>query len=96
MPNNCINLDCVVSLRYIASRLCGSFCGKQAMSVLIAFNSPLNLLEVMAGNDCAARVLSRELIVALNKVFQGKRISAEVASGTLGRYLRSNYHCPAY
>jgi len=39
---------------------------------------------------------SKELIVALNGVYKGMRITSESATEVLGKYLRSNYSCAAY
>ncbi|MEW8187520.1 MAG: hypothetical protein AB2794_21225 [Candidatus Thiodiazotropha endolucinida] len=39
---------------------------------------------------------SKELIIALNAVFEGKRITSELATEALGKYVRSNYPCAAY
>lgn len=39
---------------------------------------------------------SKELIIALNGVYKGKRITSESATEVLGKYVRSNYPCAAY
>lgn len=39
---------------------------------------------------------SKELIGALNRAFEGKRITSEMATRELGRYLRASYACAAY
>lgn len=55
--------------------------------------SSTELLRSIGCLDEEASVGSRELIVALNKAYQGKSIDAGAASRTLGRYLRSSYRC---
>ena len=58
--------------------------------------SSSELLRSIGCLDKEEIVGSRELIVALNKAYQGRRVDSEAASSTLGRYLRSSYHCAAY
>ncbi|MEW8316549.1 MAG: hypothetical protein AB2669_06460 [Candidatus Thiodiazotropha endolucinida] len=39
---------------------------------------------------------SKELIIALNGVYKEKKITSELATEVLGKYVRSNYPCAAY
>ncbi|MES9973131.1 MAG: hypothetical protein ABW094_02650 [Candidatus Thiodiazotropha sp.] len=58
--------------------------------------SSTELLRSAGCLDTSKYIGSKELIVALNAVYKGKRITSELATEVLGNYVRSSYPCSAY